>query len=316
MPRIGLIGCGTIGRRHAQNLTGRARLYFSSHTPTSALAFQKKFGGAVCASWEDLVALPEIDAVVICSPPQFHLDQILAALKANKAILVEKPMCISPEEISAIEQALSTSQRPLLMVAENYYYKPSLQRTKEAIAAGYLGDIQSVHIKKLSTQVTSGWKNAYGALLEGGIHFVALIADLFDDVPKTLQATFPHYQPGQVERHVQLNLEYANHVHVMLEYAWNVPSLTKGLFQHSYITGTCGRIVFESNGIYLRLQSRQQRQLHFPLRDLMGYSAMTNDFLACLANPERQPYSNFAKAKRDLQIIFAADAQLPSTKTP
>jgi predicted dehydrogenase len=311
MPRIGFIGCGAIARRHAQNLKDRARLYFSSRSRASAEAFQKEFGGSVCATWEAMVALPEIEAVIICSPPQFHLPQILAALDAGKAVLVEKPMCITPEEVTAVEQALTACEHPLLMVAENYYYKPSLKLTKEAIAAGYLGTIQTAHLQKRFTQQTAGWKNEYGALLEGGIHFVALISDLFETPPQTIQAAFPNHSPGQPERHTQLNLGYAGDVRVTLEYAWNIPSLTKGLFQHCHIIGEHGRIVFESNGIYLRLASRQRRRLHFPVKDLMGYGAMTDDFLACLENRERQPYSDFAKAKRDLQIIFEAYAQLP-----
>ena len=311
MPRIGFIGCGTIGRRHAQNLKDRARFYFSSRSLASAEAFQKAFGGSVCANWEAMLALPEIDAVIICSPPQFHLPQILAALNAGKAVLVEKPMCINAEEVTAVEQALATCPNPLLMVAENYYYKPSLKRTKEAIAAGYLGVVQSMRVKKLFTQQTAGWKNQYGALLEGGIHFVALISDLFDAAPQTIQAIFPKHHPGQAERHAQLNLGYAGNIRVTLEYAWNIPSRTKGLFQHCRINGSDGYIVFESNGIYLRLASRQRHRLHFPLKDLMGYGAMTDDFLACLENRQRQPYSDFAKAKRDLQIIFDAYAQLP-----
>ncbi len=69
-----------------------------------------------------------IDGVIICSPPEFHKDQIIKSLEAGKAVLVEKPMCISEEEISEIEEVFRKQKNPFLMVAENYYYKPSLKK--------------------------------------------------------------------------------------------------------------------------------------------------------------------------------------------
>ena len=116
-----------------------------------------------------------MDAVVIASPPEHHKDQIIALLQAGKAVLVEKPMCISPEEIVEIETALERDETPLLMIAENYYYKPSLSYIKHMIAQSDIGDMRSVSVKKLTTQQAQGWKSAHGALLEGGIHFIALI---------------------------------------------------------------------------------------------------------------------------------------------
>ena len=123
MRHIGLVGCGRIGRLHARNLTKRAHLYYCSRSRPSAERFQQEFGGTgVVGAFEDLLALPQLDAVVLASPPQFHAQQVIAALQAGKAVLAEKPLCLSPEEVAAIEQVLPG--RPLLMVAENYNYKP------------------------------------------------------------------------------------------------------------------------------------------------------------------------------------------------
>ena len=80
--------------------------------------------------------------------------------------------------------------------------------------------------------------------------------------------------------------------------------MTKGLFKHSHIDGSHGRIAFESNGLYI--YQRGFRIALPGLKDLMGYRAMTTDFLSCLHNRTREPYSNFARAKRELQIVFEA----------
>lgn len=304
-PRLCLVGCGQIGAMHARNLVGQTDLFFCSRSWKSAHLFQRKFMGRGALADYDAVLEGDLDGVIITTPPEYHCEQVIAALQAHKAVLVEKPLCVTREEVAKIEKTLSEVDNPLLMVAENYYYKPSLAYMKRLIRLGKLGDVESVFVKKLTTQATTGWKNAHGALLEGGIHFVALIADLFDVSPDDVEAVFPGYQTGEPERHSILRLSFGSGAIAELQYSWNTPSLTKGVFQHSKIEGSEGSITFESNGIYI-WHSDAKLPVITGIRDLMGYGAMTRDFLACVQDREREPYSNFDRAKRDLEIVFKA----------
>lgn len=310
MKKICLVGCGTIGKRHAGNLQGKAELVFCSRTLDSARAFNEAYNGSGVFSLDEALRREDVSGVVIASPPEFHKDQVVAALASGKGVLVEKPMCVSPEEVEEIQKAVSEAQSGFLMVAENYYYKPSLTKIKGWMAAGAIGRVQSVSVKKLSTQVASGWKTGYGALLEGGIHFVALMNDLFKEDPVGVSAVFPGYASGP-ERHSVTTLTYADDVTARLEYSWNTPSLLKGTFHHSSILGDRGRIVFESNGIYTILASGFRRRLRFPgFGDLMGYEEMTRDFLRCLDQSDAQPYSDVVRARRDLKVVFDAYTML------
>lgn len=306
MKHIGIVGCGRIGQLHARNLKARAHLYYCSRSRSSAERFQREFGGSgVVGAFENLIALPQLDAVVLASPPEYHAQQVVAALEAGKAVLVEKPLCLSPKEITAIEQNLQG--RPFLMVAENYYYKPSLRLMRELIGQGAIGQLRSAEVVKLTRQKAPGWKDQCGALLEGGIHFVALINALFDVTPLAVRAEFPKHRTGQPERHSLTRLTYPGGAEATLRYAWDQPSLTRGLFQHSQVRGTLGRIIFESNGIYLWLSTAKKKRLYFPgFGDLMGYRAMIEDFLACLEDRGRQPVSDFSRARRDLEVVFGA----------
>ena len=118
---------------------------------------------------------------------------------------------------------------------------------------------------------------------------------------------FPGRHSGEVERHAVLALEAPGGPKAEIRYAWNVPSPTKGVFQHSRIAGSEGGVVFESNGIYHCVCAKRRRALEFPgFRDMMGYGGMTEDFLACLEDRSRSPYSSLARARRDLQIVFEA----------
>jgi predicted dehydrogenase len=310
MKHIGLVGCGRIGRLHARNLKGRAHLYYCSRSRPSAERFQREFGGAgVVGAFADLLALPQLDAVVLASPPQVHARQVIAALEAGKAVLAEKPLCLSLEELGAIEKALPG--RPFLMVAENYCYKPSLRLLRELVGQGAVGPLRSVAVRKCTAQEAAGWKSQCGALLEGGIHFVALVNALFGAAPLSVEAEFPGRRPGQPERHSLTRLAYADGATATLRYAWDQPSLAKGLFQHSQLKGEKGRIIFESNGLYAWLSAGNRQKLYFPgFGDLMGYRAMTADFLACLEDATRRPLSDFARARRDLEVVFRAYGNL------
>ena len=324
MKRVGLSGCGGIGRLHARNLAQRGvELRFHNRTREKAEAFAGEFGGRVCASFADLVE--ESDGVVIATPPEMHAEQTLQALAAGTPALVEKPLCAAAGDLLRIEEAASGAPAgAFVMVAENYYYKPSQILMREIVAWDGVGAVQSMRVKKLTRQEAEGWKAGYGALLEGGIHFVALISDLADAAlarrqepapvraPSKVEAEFPTARQGSPERRCRLTLTYDGGLEAQLLYAWDLPTLARGVFQHSRIDGAEGRILFESNGIYLHVRGPGRKGLSFPgFADLMGYGRMTDDFLLCLSSREAEPYSSLARARRDLDIVCRAYGQLP-----
>jgi len=307
---ICIAGCGTIGSLHAKNLSDTSNLTFFSRTQQSAETLNRKYlGNGIFTKFEEVIASPKIDAVVISSPPEFHKDQVISAIDAGKFVLVEKPMCISLSELEEIEKAVHDNQRRL-MVAENYYYKPSLKAIKILLNENCIGEITGLSIRKEFTQPSAGWKKKYGALLEGGIHFIALISDILDRSPQSVEAEFPGPEASAPERTSVIKLTYDKTIQAVLRYSWETASLTKGVFQHSSIVGTQGKIVFESNGIYIVTGTGVNRRLSFPgFSDISGHMAMTHDFIECLNDPAKTPYSNFSKTKRDLEIVFDAYRQ-------
>ncbi len=308
MKKICLVGCGTIARLHAKNLAGAAELIFCSRSEDSARRFNIRFrGSGIFSRLDDALASPGLDAVVITSPPAYHKEQVIRALSADKAVMVEKPMCISPEEVDELGEVLARHPGALLMVAENYYYKPLLKRIKALTGERRIGDIRSVQVRKMFTQATFGWKRKYGALLEGGIHFVALVSAIFECAPERVVGRFPGHRKGEPERSSITELTYPGDVKAEITYSWNTRSRTKGTFQHSRIHGTHGQIIFESNGLYVLQKGHEGCRVHVPgISDLMGYREMTRDFLRCVDNRSRKPYSDYMRARRDLRIVFDA----------
>lgn len=312
---ICIAGCGTIGSLHAKNLSDTSNLTFFSRTHRSAETLNRKFlGDGTFTKFEEVLSSQKIDGVVIASPPEYHKDQVISAIHAGKFVLVEKPMCVSLKELEEIENAVNGNQHRL-MVAENYYYKPSLKAIKTLLEENRIGEITGLSVRKEFTQPAAGWRKKYGALLEGGIHFIALISDILDRSPLSVEAEFPATDTSAPdtsapERTSVIKLSYDESILAVLRYSWDTASLTKGIFQHSSICGTQGKIVFESNGIYVVTGAGVNRKLSIPgLSDISGHKAMTRDFLECLNNPAKNPYSNISKTKRDLAIVFDAYRQ-------
>ncbi len=302
-PTIAIVGCGRIARVHAKNLDVGARFVFVSRRRASAEAFRERFGGGVAADLGEVAAREDIAGAVVCSPLDHHAEQTVTLLEAGKAVLVEKPMAATRAEVEAIGAALSRNPASRLMVAENYLYKPSLRRLR-ALLPG-LGRIGRVGLRKETRQEARGWRTAHGALLEGGIHFVALLGAIVDEEPESVVGSFPG--AARPERRAVVRIRYPSGARAEVRYAWDRASLPGGILQHSTVEGERGRIVFESNGLYLaRRGGGLFRAQLGPLSDFMGFGAMARDFLRLLASPEHRPVSGFERARRDLGVVFRA----------
>ena len=288
---------------HAANLTRRAQLAFTSRSSDSARALAARFSGEALAGFEEALERPDVAAIAICSPVEHHAAQTVAALEAGKSVLVEKPMAQSRAEVEAIGRALVGRPPGSLMVAENYLYKPSLGRLRAWLPE--IGPLRRVRVSKLTRQQPSDWRVGHGALLEGGIHFVALVGAIVGAEPAVVRADFPgEYEP---ERHAVLELDYPSGARGEVRYGWDTPSLPGGILQHSFVEGDDGRIVFESNGLYLARRAGRAIRLRLgPFADLMGFGAMAGDFLRSVRNPARRPRSDFETARRDLEVVFRA----------
>lgn len=311
-PRIVLVGCGSIAAQHAKRLKEKAELYFFSRSRERAQQYAARFSGSLAESrLDDVLANPRYDGLILCTPPDQHLAFIEAGVAAKKTMLIEKPLCVSAEELESLEALLQRNPQARIMVAENYYYKPITQYVRKQIREGHLGEIHRLLLKKEFTQIDRGtaaeWKSEFGALLEGGIHFVAQMNDMIEAssvATPLVKARFGNESP---ERTSMVTWEGpSRNFLATLRYSWKTPALLKGLLQHSVVEGSLGKIVFESNGLYaLTRLKHQPPKLHFFLKDAVGFNTMLADFLNFVQGGE-SPFSNAHRAFRDLRCIFTA----------
>jgi len=104
---------------------------------------------ASTARWQELVANPKVDAVVIASPPPTHREIALATLAAGKPVFCEKPLGASLDDALAMTAAAARSALPN-MVGFNYIRAPAMQLAHQMIAGGEIGDI--LHVRAEHTE--------------------------------------------------------------------------------------------------------------------------------------------------------------------
>jgi predicted dehydrogenase len=158
--RIGLIGYGFMGRAHS-NAYRRVNNFFNlefrpvlktvcGREKDKAQAFANQWGyESVETDWRKVVDRKDIDAVDICTPNNTHKEIALAAAKAGKMILCEKPLAMNAEEGREMVKAVEAARVPN-MVWYNYRRVPAVTLAKQLIDEGRLGKI--FHFRALFLQ--------------------------------------------------------------------------------------------------------------------------------------------------------------------
>ncbi len=150
--RIGLIGCGFMGRTHS-NGYNRIRNFFPdleyvpvlkavcSRSEANVKAFAEQWGyESYETDWKAIIARSDIDAVDICTPNNMHAEIAIAAAKAGKMILCEKPLSRTLEEAQQMVDAVNEANVKNT-VWYNYRRLPAVTLAKQIIDSGKLGRI-------------------------------------------------------------------------------------------------------------------------------------------------------------------------------
>jgi predicted dehydrogenase len=210
MPRAGLrvavVGCGYWGSKHARVLSsipGLAGVTLVDQNAALTHALQASFPSATtCKSLED--ALPDVDAVVIATPPQTHSELALMALRKGKHVLVEKPLATSTEQAWQLVQAARQSSS-ILMVGHLFQFNPALREMRRRLRAGEFGQIHYIHSARLNLGL---YRPDVNVVWDLAPHDISILNFLLDAVPKTVEAWSASLAFGNVEDIAYLRIEY------------------------------------------------------------------------------------------------------------
>ena len=148
--KIGVIGAGRIGKLHAENLVHRIPeadvRAIADVIPVAAQVTAQQLGIPIATTdYHDLLADPDIDAVVICSATNTHAQIIVEAAEAGKHIFCEKPIDHDLAKIDAALEAVAKAGVKL-QVGFNRRFDPNFRAVREAIVSGKIGEPHIVRI--------------------------------------------------------------------------------------------------------------------------------------------------------------------------
>ncbi len=141
---IGIIGCGLIGTKRALNCASARVVGVTDTQPAAAAALAGRLPDCrVAGTAAELLARPEIDAVVIAVTHDMLAPLTLAALDAGKHVLVEKPGGRSAEEIEPVIRK-AAARRRIVKVGFNHRFHPALLKAREIVDSGALGPLMFI----------------------------------------------------------------------------------------------------------------------------------------------------------------------------
>ncbi len=219
---------------------------------------------------EDILANDEIDAVYIATPVYLHKEQAIAAAKAKKHILIEKPLALNMSEAVEIERIVK-EENVKLALGFMMRFHPLHQKMREIIAKGQIGDIVSCYSRfSCWFPDNQSWRQTQrlsggGSLMDMGIHCLDLIQYITQSPIKSMMAysgtkSF-HYE---VEDSSSVNFELHNGAYGHVSSHFNIPdSAALGQIE---IYGTQGSLIAkntiqqdEAGTLYLSNQQTQSQ---------------------------------------------------------
>lgn len=255
--KFGIIGCGTIANWYAGAMAGMeraelARVYDAF--PEAAKAFSEKHGVKYDADLGEFFA-SDIDAVCICTPSGLHAGYAVAAAKAGKNIVVEKPMGITEAQLDDIVSACGRFGVKLCAISQ-LLFSDGVRKVRRALDEGklgrlILGDVVMKYFRSDEYYRKGGWRGTLkmdggGALMNQGIHGVSLLLYLMGPV-KTVTAlakTLRH--PIEVEDTAAALLEFQSGA---LGYLVGTTSVTPGMPRVLNLHGTKGSVTLTEDAV-------------------------------------------------------------------
>lgn len=247
-PGVGIIGCGLMGGIHAECYArerGCRIVGFQNRSCDKAEALAKTFGGKVYDSVAQLLSDSHVHAVSITSSQQVHAEQVIAALRAGKHVLCEKPLALTPQEMDAIEKAAARARR-VVMVAHQMRFHPIIEAVRKAMPS--LGPVYHADLEwtfRIGADKGRCWADyrSGGFFMELGCHVADLARHLLGEV-RHVSAHTLRLNPRRVtEDYTHALLQFESNAVASLLVSANHRTTRQGLLI-GRILGRKGRIEF------------------------------------------------------------------------
>jgi predicted dehydrogenase len=338
--RVCVVGVGQWGAMHCELFAREpgVELHVCGRSRERTERVARRVGAAgVVIGLERAIESPDFEALVLVLPHDLHREATEAAIAAGKHVMVEKPIALTLEEADGMIAAARRAGR-ILMVAENFHFRPGIRVALEAIERGAVGEPQYLRAHGGGVLRPSGWKAdprtmGGGIIMDLGIHYIRamrLIMGEPDAVLATHGLQVNTKMGGEDSAQVLFRSRYGWQAQVLLN--WSGP---RGTGPDLEICGSGGVLALHPQARHVahvpgqgpawldyahlirpawlaRRLTRPEnflRRIPIPDPDPIGYQAEIREFLDAVA--ENRPARGTAEdGRRDLEIVLAAHRSL------
>ena len=206
--------------------------------PAKLAAGERLYPGILATSdFRHLLKDSRIDAVAIATPVHTHYELALAALKAGKHVFVEKPLAPTADQVRRlIDEA--DKRNLILMVDHTFLYTPAVQKIRELVQEGALGDLYYYDSIRSSLGL---FQSDVNVIWDLAVHDISIIQHILDEEPTSVSATGSSHVTGAPENmaHITLFFEGSCVAHI------NVNWLSPIKVRQTFIGGSRKMIVYD-----------------------------------------------------------------------
>ena len=311
--KVALAGAGAFGIKHLdgiKNIDGVEVVSLISRDREKTQEVAARYGiGHVTTDLADSLALPELDAVILCTPTQMHASQTLACLKAGKHVQVEIPLC---DVLADGEEAVRMAEKSGLvaMCGHTRRFNPSHQVVHQKIQAGEFNiqqmDVQTYFFRRTNMNALGQARSWTDHLLW---HHAAHTVDLF-----AYQAGSPIVQANALQGPIHPTLGIAMDMSIQLKAANGAICTLSLSFNNDGPLGTFFRYIGDTATYIARydnLFSGKEEKIDVSkvAVSMNGIELQDREFFAAIREG-REPNSSLAQVLPCYQVLHGLEQQL------
>ena len=311
--KVALAGAGAFGIKHLdgiQNIDGVEVISLISRDLEKTREVAAKYGiGHVTTDLADALALPEVDAVILCTPTQMHAEQTLACLRAGKHVQVEIPLADTlhgAEEVVALQKQTGL----VAMCGHTRRFNPSHQYVNQQITAGKFNilhmDVQTYFFRRTNTNALGQARSWTDHLLW---HHAAHTVDLF-----AYQCNSPIVQANAVQGPIHPVLGIAMDMSIQLKAANGAICTLSLSFNNDGPLGTYFRYIGDTATYLARYDDlftgREEKiDVSQVAVSMNGIELQDREFFAAIREG-REPNSSVGRVLACYQVLDKLEQQL------
>ncbi|MDD2692276.1 MAG: Gfo/Idh/MocA family oxidoreductase [Simplicispira sp.] len=311
--KVALAGAGAFGIKHLdgiKNIDGVEVVSLISRDLEKTREVAAKYGiGHVTTDLADALALPEVDAVILCTPTQMHAEQTMACLKAGKHVQVEIPLADSLQGAEAVV-ALQQQTGLVAMCGHTRRFNPSHQYVHHKIQKGEFHiqqmDVQTYFFRRTNTNALGQARSWTDHLLW---HHAAHTVDLF-----AYQANSPIVQANAIQGPIHPVLGIAMDMSIQLKAANGAICTLSLSFNNDGPLGTYFRYIGDTATYLARyddLYTGKDEQIDVSQVDVSmnGIELQDREFFAAIREG-REPNASVGRVLACYQVLHQLERQL------